>query len=425
MSLNRADETGLAAPGERQSSGGFVSALEGAIDGERFRPGRIYDTHKGRPILVRYDLEAVRRSVTREEVARRPADFRRWRELLPVPDGEEISLGETMTPLLPCRVTARRNGLQNVWVKDESTLPTGSFKSRGQATALSMAKHFGIERVAVPTAGNAGGAVAAYAARAGLEAWVFMPEDTPVVNRLEAALAGAHVYLVDGLIDDCGRIVAAGKDEMGWFDLSTLKEPYRLEGKKTMGFELAVQFEWDLPDVILYPTGGGTGLIGMWKAFHELVDMGWIDGRRLPRMVAVQSEGCCPVVRAFEQGRRFCDRFDGAQTVARGLRVPAAVGDFLILDAIRESSGCAIAVEEARILQWMRRATADEGVAFCPESAACVGALEQLSESKWIDPDERVVIFNCASSRKYSDLIDLDLPRLKAGDDIDWRRLRP
>ncbi|MGA7303488.1 MAG: threonine synthase [Rhodothermales bacterium] len=402
----------------------FVAALEGAIDGERFAPGRIYDTHKGRPILVRYDLGRVANAVSKGQLAGRDHDLWRLRELLPIAPGDEVSLGEVVTPVIPCPKTARRYGLRNVWVKDESMLPTGSFKSRGQAVAISMAKKLGIERVAIPTAGNAGGAMAAYAARAGLEAWVFMPEDTPVVNRMEAVLAGAHVYLVEGLIDDCGKIVAAGKESMGWFDLSTLKEPYRLEGKKTMGFELAEQFNWRLPDVILYPTGGGTGLIGMWKAFHELVELGWIEANHLPRMVAVQSEGCCPVVRAYDRGDRFCERFEHAETIARGLRVPGAVGDFLILDAIRESKGCAVAVEEARIEQWMRRTTADEGISICPESAACVGALEKLSEMKWIAPNEHVVLFNCASSRKYSDLIDLDLPKLKSADAVDWDHMR-
>lgn len=338
--------------------------------------------------------------------------------------GDEISLGEVVTPLLRCDRIAHRYGLQHLWIKDESTLPTGSFKSRGQAVAISMARALGIRRVAIPTAGNAGGAMAAYAARAGLEAWVFMPVDTPTVNQMEASLAGAQVYLVDGLIDDCGKIVAAGVDEMGWFDFSTLKEPYRLEGKKTMGFELAEQFGWELPDVILYPTGGGTGLIGMWKAFHELVQIGWLEASRLPRMVAVQSEGCCPIVRAFERGDRFCTRFEGAETVARGIRVPAAVGDFLILDAVRESDGLAVAVQESRILDWMRQATSLEGLAICPESAACIGALEMLTDSGWISSDDRVVLFNCASSRKYPDLIDYRLPALRADQAVDWDQLK-
>jgi len=383
----------------------------------------VYDTHAGRPIVVRYDLPRLKQSVDKGEITSRPSDLWRYRELLPVDEKAKVSLGEVVTPLVRCERTARRYGLQNLWIKDESTLPTGSFKSRGQAVAISMAKSLGIRRLAIPTAGNAGGSMAAYAARAGLEAWIFMPVDTPRVNQLEAALAGAHVFLVDGLIDDCGKIVAAGKDKVGWFDLSTLKEPYRLEGKKTMGFELAEQFGWDLPEVIIYPTGGGTGLIGMWKAFQELVELGWLNTNKMPRMVSVQSEGCCPVVRAFEKGARFCARFENAQTMARGLRVPAAVGDFMILDAIYASNGCAIAVQESRIPHWMQRTISDEGLSICPESATCVGALETLMDSGWLNPSDRVVIFNCASARKYSDLLDLDLPRIRDPKSIDWDQI--
>lgn len=404
-------------------SGTFVSHLEGAIDGTQFPAGAVYDTHAGRPIVVRYDLPKLKQSVDRREITSRPSDLWRYRELLPVDENAKVSLGEVVTPLVRCERTAGRYGLQNLWIKDESTLPTGSFKSRGQAVAISMAKSLGIRRLAIPTAGNAGGSMAAYAARAGLEAWIFMPVDTPRVNQLEAALAGAHVYLVDGLIDDCGKIVAAGKEQVGWFDLSTLKEPYRLEGKKTMGFELAEQFDWELPDVIIYPTGGGTGLIGMWKAFQELAELGWLNTDKMPRMVSVQSEGCCPVVRAFEKGERFCTRFENAQTMARGLRVPGAVGDFMILDAIYASKGCAVAVQESRIPHWMQRTISDEGLSICPESATCVGALETLVDSGWLNPSDRVVIFNCASARKYSDLLDLNLPRIRDPKSIDWDQI--
>lgn len=393
--------------------------MEGAIDGARLDPSRQQTTHEGRPILVRYDLEAAAEALNPAVLHDRQQDMWRLSELLPL-QTQPVSLGENMTPLLACPNLGRSYGLNNVWVKDESTLPTGSFKSRGQAVAISMAKHFGTTRVAIPTAGNAGGAMAAYAARAGLEAFVFMPEDTPRVNQVETVLYGAKVFLVNGLIDDCGRIVREGSSEMGWFDISTLKEPYRLEGKKTMGFEIAEQFGWKLPDVILYPTGGGTGLIGMWKAFQELAAIGWIDPVKRPRMVAVQSEGCAPVVKAFESGSRFCKHFEGADTVARGLRVPSAVGDFLILDAIRESQGRAVAVREDRILDWVRTATGLEGISFCPESAACVGALEQLAEERWIHPDEHVVIFNCASANKYVDIIDPQLPKLDGSTAIDW-----
>ncbi len=315
-------------------------------------------------------------------------------------------------------------GLANFWVKDESLLPTGSFISRGQTVAISMCRQFGIRRVAIPTAGNAGGAMAAYAARAGLEAYVFMPRDTPLVNQVEAVLAGAKVFLVDGLISDCGRIVRDGTGPMQWFDISTLKEPYRVEGKKTMGLELAEQSGWELPDVILYPTGGGTGLIGMWKAFAELRDLGWLKSAKLPRMVAVQSDGCCPIVRAFESGTRFAEPFAGAHTVASGLRVPSAVGDFMILDAIRASGGTAVAVEEGRIIDWMRRGIASEGIAFCPETAACIGAAEKLAAMGWLGRDERVVMFNCAAAQKYLHVIQLNLPGIRDARAVDWDRLQ-
>jgi threonine synthase len=402
----------------------FVTHLESAIDGTRLDASVPQTVHAGRPLWVRYDLDAVGRALSREMLIRRPPTLWRYRELLPVTDENSIvTLGEPTTPLLPCRRLGGALGLRNLWVKDESLLPTGSFKSRGQTVAISMCRQFGIRRVAIPTAGNAGGAMAAYAARAGLEAFVFMPHDTPLANQVEAALAGAKVFLVNGLINDCGRIVRAGTDKLGWFDLSTLKEPYRVEGKKTMGLELAEQLEWDLPDVILYPTGGGTGLIGMWKAFAELQALGWLRAEKLPRMVAVQSDGCCPIVRAFEQGARFAEPFVGATTVASGLRVPAAVGDFMILDAVRESGGTAIAVEEERIIPWMRQGIAAEGIGFCPESAACIGAAEMLAASGWLGPDERIVLFNCAASQKYPHVAKLDLPVIADPSNVDWNRL--
>jgi threonine synthase len=334
-----------------------------------------------------------------------------------------VSLGEGMTPLLPCPRLGRQFGMQDVWIKDESQLPTGSFKSRGQALAITMARQFGIRRVAIPTAGNAGGAMAAYAARARMEAYVFMPDDTPAINRYECRLAGAKTFLVNGLITDCGRIVREGKDCMGWFDISTLKEPYRIEGKKTMGLELAEQFDWHLPDVILYPTGGGTGLIGMWKAFEELAALGWLADDRRPRMVAVQSEGCAPIVRAFESGQRFAEPFAHAQTIASGIRVPSAVGDFMILDAVRFSGGRAVAVEEARIREWMALGTRLEGIAICPETAACIGALEKLAAEGWIRPAERVVIFNTGAAQKYPEAMSVDLPRIDKDQPIAWARI--
>jgi threonine synthase len=399
----------------------FVTHLESAIDGTRLEAGVLHGTHADRPIWVRYDLAGVKRAVTREQIERRPPGIWRWRELLPAskPD-DAVTLGEGLTPLLRAPRLGGLLGLSDLWVKDDSQLPTGSFKARGQAVAVTMARELGVRRVAIPTAGNAGGAMAAYAARAGMEAFVFMPADTPMINQFEAALYGARAFRVDGLITDCGRIVREGKGPMGWFDLSTLREPYRLEGKKTMGLELAQQFRWQLPDVILYPTGGGTGLIGMWKAFAELRELGWLTSEKLPRMVAVQSDGCAPIVRAFEAGERFAKPFENAATVASGIRVPAAVGDFMILDAVRESGGTAVAVDERRIGEWMRTAVASEGIAFCPESAACVGAAEMLVAQGWIRRDERVVLYNCGAAQKYPNVVPAELPLVRKDQAIDW-----
>jgi threonine synthase len=310
-------------------------------------------------------------------------------------------------------------------VKDESQLPGGSFKSRGMAMAITMAKHFGIQRVALPTAGNAGGAAAAYAARAGIECYVFMPRDTPIVNQLECALFGAKAYLVDGLINDCGKIVRQGIESMKWFDLSTLKEPYRIEGKKTMGLELAEQCHWKLPDVILYPTGGGTGLIGMWKAFQELRSLGWLESSRMPRMVVVQSDGCAPIVRAFRGGERFANLFENAHTIASGLRVPVAVGDFMILDAVRESGGIAVDVAESKVKAWTEQACRAEGISLCPESACCLGAIEQLLESGWLKRSEQVVLFNTGAAQKYVEAIQTSLQVFQNNLPIDWTQLGP
>ncbi|MGI8981802.1 MAG: threonine synthase [Pirellulaceae bacterium] len=402
----------------------FVSHLEGAIDGGRLDPDALHTLHKDRPIWVRYDLAAVGRELTREKLISRPETMWRYRELLPYYDETDVvSLGERMTPLLHATRLGAKLNTDNLWIKDESLLPTGSFKSRGLAMAITMAKRLGVKRVALPTAGNAGGAAAAYAARAGMECYVFMPEDTPAINQYECALAGAKTFLVNGLINDCGRIVREGKERMGWFDLSTLKEPYRIEGKKTMGLELAEQCGWELPDVILYPTGGGTGLIGMWKAFAELATLGWLRSTKMPRMVSVQSSGCAPIVRAFEKGERFAEVFPNAHTIASGIRVPAAVGDFMILDAVRHSQGIAIAVDESRIQEWMRLAVAAEGIPLCPESAACIGAFQQLRESNWIKPHDRVVLFNTGAAQKYLEAIRCDLPRLDKSKPVLWDSL--
>ncbi len=399
----------------------FVTHLESALDGTPLPADQPHTLHRDRPLWVRYDLDAIRGAMTKEKVALRPPTMWRYRELLPLDfEAEPVTLGEGMSPLLRCDRLAADLGLRNLWIKDESQLPTGSFKSRGLGMAITMARRFGMRRIALPTAGNAGGAAAAYAARAGLEAYVFMPDDTPIINQLECHAAGARAFLVNGLITDCGRIVREGKDAMGWFDLSTLKEPYRIEGKKTMGLELAEQLDWRLPDVILYPTGGGTGLIGMWKAFDELARIGWLPDGRRPRMVAVQSRGCCPIVRAFEKGERFAEPFANAATIASGIRVPAAVGDFMILDAVRASGGLAVAVEEERIGEWLRFAFAREGIALCPESAACVGALEQLARAGWIQPDEQVVLFNTGAAQKYPEALTSELPRIDKNAAIDW-----
>src|SRR5262249_8539611 len=402
----------------------FVSQLEGAIDGERLPADRLATVHKDRPIWVRYDLTAIGKSLSKESLRSRHETLWRYRELLPYfDDSDVVSLGERVSPLLPCPRLGARFGLANLWIKDESQLPTGTFKSRGMAMAVTMAKRFGVKRVALPTAGNAGGAAAAYAARAGLECFVFMPEDTPAVNQYECAMAGAMTVLVNGLINDCGRIVREGKERLGWFDLSTLKEPYRLEGKKTMGLELAEQFDWRLPDVILYPTGGGTGLVGMWKAFAELTALGWLESEKLPRMVSVQSDGCAPIVRAFEAGQRFAEPFANAHTVASGLRVPAAVGDFMIIDAIRASGGTAIAADEGRLNEWLNIASSLEGIPICPEAAACVGALETLKANGWLKPDERIVIFNTGAAQKYVEAIRGDLPKIDLKQPLDWERI--
>ncbi len=403
----------------------FVTHLESALDGTQLPSNQLQTLHNGRPLWVRYNLDAVGRWFEKEKLRDREPTMWRYRELLPLPNGvRPVSLGEGMTPVLECSQLAEKFGLRDLWIKDESHLPTGSFKSRGLAMAITMAKHFRVNRVALPSAGNAGGAAAAYAARAGMECFVFMPEDTPVINQYECQLAGAKTFLVNGLINDCGKIVREGQEAMGWFDLSTLKEPYRIEGKKTMGLELAEQFDWKLPDVILYPTGGGTGLIGMWKAFEELRELGWLKGKGMPRMVAVQSTGCAPIVTAFDRGERFAELFANAATIASGIRVPAAVGDFMILDAVRASGGLAIAVEEDRIREWMELACRLEGIAVCPEAAACVGALESLTARGWIRPNEKVVIFNTGAAQKYVEAIRSELPKLDVSAPIDWERVK-
>ena len=402
----------------------FVTHLESALDGTRFEAGQVHTVHQGRPLWVRYDLSAVRANVKPADFATRSPSLWRYRELLPLPAGAEpVTLGEGMTPLLPCPRLGRALGLSRLFIKDESQLPTGSFKSRGMTAAVSMAHHFGLKRLAIPTAGNAGGALAAYGARAGMEVYVFMPEDTPRINQMEAYLCGAKVFLVNGLITDCGRLVREGTPHMNWFDVSTLKEPYRLEGKKTMGLEVAEQFAWKLPDVILYPTGGGTGLIGMWKAFGELRELGWLASEHMPRLVSCQSDGCAPIVRAYEAGARFADPFPNAHTAASGLRVPAAVGDFMMLDAIRASGGTAVAGREGTIGEWMKRVASLEGIGICPETAVCFDCLERLVREGRVRPDEQVIVFNTGAAQKYPEVVPLDLPRIDKDQAVDYERL--
>jgi threonine synthase len=358
----------------------------------------------GKPLLVRYDLSAVGKLMTRESVAKGPATMWRYAEVLPVQDrANVVTLGEGLTQLLPANRLGKTLGLKHLYIKDESTNPTQSFKARGMGMAVSMAKELGVKKLAAPSAGNAGGALSAYASRAGIPAFIFMPRDTPRANIVECEQTGAHVTLIDGLITDCGAEIARRKETEGWFDVSTLKEPYRVEGKKTLGYELAEQLAWTLPDVIIYPTGGGTGLIGMWKAFDEMQELGWIDSRR-PRMISVQADTCAPIVRAFEQGTEHAAEFENAATVASGLRVPKAIGDFLILRAVRDSGGRAIAVTDAEMIAAVAEIGSSEGVFVAPEGAACLPALRKLIELGEVKADERVVLFNTGAGVKYLDL---------------------
>jgi threonine synthase len=377
----------------------FVTHLECSMTGERYEADRLHGLSRvGRPLLVRYDLDAVRANLPRPMLAARPTDLWRWRELLPVRRTENIvSLGEIETPLIPI---SRSAGGGTVLVKDEGRLPTGSFKARGLVMAVAMAKELGVRTIAMPTNGNAGAALAAYASRVGIETIVFCPEDTPEVNVREIALQGARVYRVNGLIDDCGAIVGKGAAEGRWFDLSTLKEPYRIEGKKTMGLELAAQLGWTLPDAIFYPTGGGTGLIGMWKAFDEMEALGWIGSER-PRMYAVQASGCAPIVRAFEEGVEHAERWEDAHTVAAGIRVPRAVGDFLILRAVRASGGKALGVGDPAILKAVDDCARQDGLLLCPEGGATLAAYREALRTGEVDAGEKVVLFNCATGLKY------------------------
>jgi len=380
----------------------FVTHLDCALTGERHAADAIHNLSRaGKPLLVRYDLDGIKKALSKDALAQRPPDLWRYREMLPVRRKEDIvSLGEAMTPVLPLPKAAAKMGGGELLVKDEGRLPTGSFKARGLVMAVSMGKALGIKHMAMPTNGNAGAALAAYASRAGIKSTIFCPEDTPEVNVSEIGLQGATVYRVNGLIDDCGKIVAEGKAKVGWFDVSTLKEPYRIEGKKTMGLELAEQLVWTVPDIIFYPTGGGTGLIGMWKAFAELEAIGFI-GKKRPRMVAVQAAGCAPMVRAYEDGVEHAPRWENAQTIASGIRVPQAICDFLILRAVCESGGFAIAVSDEAIAAGLDEVAREEGFLMCPEGAATYAAYKASLADGRVKKTEQAVLFNCATGLKY------------------------
>ena len=382
----------------------FVTHLECSMNGERYEAGKLHGLSKvGRPLLVRYDLEALAKAVTKEMLAERKGGFWKYREFLPVTKTENVvELGEVMTPLISMPRLAKKLdvGTGEIIVKDEGRLPTGSFKARGLALAVAMAKELGLKHLAMPTNGNAGAAMAAYASHSGLRTTIFCPDDTPEVNVSEIELQGATVYRVNGLINDCGKIVGDGKGTAGWFDVSTLKEPYRIEGKKTMGLEIAEQMGWELPDAIFYPTGGGTGLIGMWKAFEELEAMGWISDKR-PRMIAVQATGCAPIVKAYEDGVEHAPVWQNAHTAAAGIRVPVAVGDFLILRAVRDSGGFAIAVTDEAIFAARDEVAREEGLLLCPEGAATFAAYKEALADGQVTASDKVVLYNCATGLKY------------------------
>ncbi|MGA3189073.1 MAG: threonine synthase [Bryobacteraceae bacterium] len=389
-----------------------ITHLECAACGKRYEAGQLHNLCEcGGPLLVRYDLDKLREGWSREWIPSGPTSMWRYAPVLPVSKpAAMISLGEGMTPLVHTKRLGARLGSADLWVKDEGVNPTGSFKARGLSCAVSMCVELGVTKVAIPSAGNAAGAMAAYAAAAGIEAHIFMPRDVPQANYIECRAAGAHVTLVDGLISDCAKIVAARKDEEGWFDVSTLKEPYRIEGKKTMGYEVAEQFRWQLPDAIFYPCGGGVGLIGMWKAFAEMEALGWVSSKR-PKMIAVQAEGCAPIVKAFQLGQARSEFFDHAETIASGLRVPKALGDFLVLDAVRQSGGTCIAVSDEEMLEAGVELATDEGIFAAPEGGACVAALKKLLASGFLTAQERIVIYNTGSGLKYLEAYSARFPR--------------
>ena len=380
----------------------YIEYIECSKCGKKFDADKLQTVCDscGKPLLVRYDLGSAGEAISRNDLPRREASMWRYWEVLPVKDRENVvTLGEGWTPLTQVPRLGKAVAVPDLWVKDEGIVPTGSFKARGLSMAVSKAKELGVQRLALPSAGNAAGAMTAYGARAGMESYVFMPVDAPMVNKVECQVVGAKVILVRGLISDCGRLVAQGVDEMGWFSLSTLKEPYRIEGKKTMGYEVAEQMGWELPDVIVYPTGGGTGIIGMWKAFDEMEELGWIGSER-PRMVSVQAEGCAPIPKAFNEGKEESEFWEGAKTIAAGLRVPHALGDFIILRTVRESGGLALTVSDAEIIDAVGSMAGMEGLFPCPEGAATLAALNKMVEGGNVDRGERVVLFNTGTGLK-------------------------
>jgi threonine synthase len=375
-----------------------IAHFECSKCGEKLTPdaARNVCPKDGGPLYVRYDLSELRSRVSRDSVAQGPANM--WRYAAVLPDAEPVTLGEGFTPILPSRQ------YPNLLIKDEGLNPTGSFKARGMSAAVTMARDYGLQKLAAPSAGNAGGALAAYAAAAGIEAFVFMPKDVPLANRLEVEASGAHLTLVDGLISDCGRLVAERKDREGWFDVSTMKEPFRVEGKKTMGYEVAEQLDWTLPDAILYPTGGGVGLIGMWKAFDEMEELGWISEGKRPKMICVQSQGCAPIPKALDEGKQTSEMWQDAHTLAAGLRVPKAYADFIILDIVRQSHGTAIAVSDEEIMAGVKELASNEGIFAAPEGGAALAAYQQLRKNGFLKASDRVVLFNTGSGYKYLDV---------------------
>ena len=396
----------------------FVTHLECSLTGKKYEKNKIHElSEEGKPLLVRYDLEKIGEVISRDDVGNNnEPGFWRYSFMLPVENKEDrVSLGEVVTPLIKLESCVKELDFKaSILVKDEGLLPTSSFKARGLAMAVSMAKQLKLKHLAIPTNGNAGAALAAYATRAGMKSTVFCPDDTPEINIREIERLGAQTFMVNGLINECGKIVLEGKEKAGWFDVSTLKEPYRIEGKKTMGLELAEQLNWKLPDVIFYPTGGGTGLIGMWKAFAELLELGWIEGK-LPRMVAVQADGCAPIYKAWSEGKEFAPLWENAKTVAAGIRVPIAVGDFLIIRAVNESNGFSIAVSDEEIVAARDEISISDGTLLCPEGAATFAAFKKSLSSGLVSKDESVVLFNCASGLKYqlpevSNFIDKNKP---------------